>query len=580
MNVNSSKIDELSKHHIWLSLLHYDKRTKMSSVINKDFFLSPFGNKNPTLELRETILSYYKSSDTNHKHPVCSFPARYKWLSEHMELDNYKKISANCTELQSWNLLTNVASISLVFVNGFLDNPASAFGHSFLKINKFNKNKNDLFDTTISYGAQLPKHYTMLSYIYNGVTGGYTGVYSDKYYYMDTMVYSNQEFREMWEYVLSLSKKKVEFLLFHLWELRGIEFQYYFFNKNCAFKGAELLELVYEKDLRGNSDIWYAPIETFFRLREIEKQSQNTIFSHVNYIPSQQQKIYTFYHTFSQKIKKIINNILENESYIKSYAFDKLKDKEKIKILDFILDYLVYKGSNNSLKGNMFKQSIVLQRLSLPAHFYEKIEPKEKRDLTLYDKPTFIFMGYANNSLLLGYAPFTLGEVGHSQYSGDILKILSSTIAINKNKVSLHELDIIKIRHLKIQSIPSDIESPYSWSIYAGIDNREDIDYFFDIGGGFSWEITSNIKVYNMLHASLHSNNNHYRVNPNFGIYVNMNTFRFNVDYGYENMKYKNVFSEKFSIQSQYKFQNNFSIFFNIQKRENKYVEFGFKWFL
>jgi len=577
--ISTDIINTLAKDQTWLNLLHYDKNKQKSTILNKDFFLTKEALLNPRSELKKTLLAYEKDM-LDEKHALCRFPSRYYWISQYIPLKDYKLKRKKCTSLYSWKRRHKADTLSVVFVSGFLGNPASAFGHSFIKINQKEKNSNHLFDTTISYGAKLPEKYTMLSYIYNGLTGGYNATYSDKYYYMDDIAYSHQEFREMWEYKLYLTKSEIDFLLLHLWELRNQEFKYYFFNRNCGYKISELLELVYKKDLRGEATLWYAPIETFFRLREIEKY-YNTIFSDVKYIPSQQQKIYAFYNMFNKKQKKIINDLIEKKINLKLLEYSLLKDKEKIKILDFLLEYLMYKSINtDDFKDNNFKQSVLLKRLSFPRYAYVKKEPIDKQDITLYDKPTFISLGYSKSNLLLGYAPFSLNEVGYNQYNGDILNILSGTIAVNKNKISLHHLDIMKIRRLKTQKIPFDIANPYSWSIQIGIDNRTDIDYFVDAGIGFSWQISSYINVYSMLHASVHSNNNHYRVNPNIGVFINLDKFRFNADYGYENMEYKNIFSEKFSIKSQYKFHKDFSIFINMQKRESTYMEFGIKWFL
>ena len=114
----------------------------------------------------------------------------------------------------------------MVFVSGYLGNPASAFGHSFIKINQSNNENENLFDTSISYGALLPPDYTMFDYMVKGVTGGYDASYSDQYYYNQDITYSNQEFREMWEYRLRLTEEQKQLFLFHAWELMDKKFQY------------------------------------------------------------------------------------------------------------------------------------------------------------------------------------------------------------------------------------------------------------------------------------------------------------------------------------------------------------------
>ena len=580
LEVPMVKINNLAKDNTWLNLLHYNKNTEKSSILNKDFFLSPLGKKNPMSELQATIYAYSQPIK-DESHAVCRFPARYKWLSKHIELQNYQTIQHQCKLLYKWNILQDVDSLSIVFVSGFLDNPASAFGHSFLKINKVNASNNDLFDTTISYGAKLPEKYTMLSYMYNGVTGGYNATYSDKYYYMDDIVYSNQEFREMWEYKLALNKDEVNLLLLHLWELRGIEFQYYFFNRNCGYKVSELLELVYNEDLRGKAYVWYAPIETFFRLRDMGKRQNRSIFKNIQYIPSKQQNIYAQYHGFSDIDKGIINRSIKLESVVEVEQI--LNQSNQIKILDFILAYYTYKNTNKSKEeqlSNVFQKKVLLKRLSLPIYQYSMNVPEDKQDITQSDKSSYVSLSYKKKNISFSYAPFVIESVGYNQYGGDILKIFNTTIGLKNDDIYLEQLDIVKIRRLKSEQIPFDVENPYSWSLHLGMENKSNMDYFLDLGIGYSWNFTQYIKYYAMLHTSVHSQNQHYRVNPNMGMHIAFDKFRMNIDYGVENIKYKSIFNEKFSIETQYKVDSAFSVFLMMEKKETKTIEFGLKWYL
>jgi len=274
-NITQKELEVLASDKKWLTLLHYDTKTKKSTILSNDFFLSEKGSSQPIEELRATIKAYDQPFLNNaNAHPQCRYPARYLWLSKKVHLDNYEKIPKQCKLLNHWELPSKAHSISLVFVSGFLGNPASAFGHSFIKVNDKNDDPtmNDLMDTTISYGAILPKKYSMLSYIFNGITGGYQGKYSNKYYYMDDIVYSNSEFREMWDYELALSSFQKDLILLHFWELTNQKFEYYFFNRNCGYKVSEMIELVQDDKIIENANIWYAPMETFNKVEEINQK--------------------------------------------------------------------------------------------------------------------------------------------------------------------------------------------------------------------------------------------------------------------------------------------------------------------
>ena len=185
-------IDEISSSKQWKQLLYFNEE---SEIKDKKYFLSETGNLDPKAELLATINAYKEDSGNND--PVCLFPARYYFLSKYISFPKYKKINDGCTDLKKWQPIKNTDSISLVLVSGYISNPASTFGHSLIKLN--NK-ESGLFDTSINYGALVPDNENTIKYIYKGLTGGYEAGFSDKYFYEQDLMYSNKEYRDMWEY--------------------------------------------------------------------------------------------------------------------------------------------------------------------------------------------------------------------------------------------------------------------------------------------------------------------------------------------------------------------------------------------
>ena len=265
---NNSTLDELSTQKTWQRLLYFKNDT--SEVITKNFFLSK-ENFSLRSELISTINNYetIDYGDFNNS-PRCKFPARYYWLSKFIDLPNYQIIDSRCTKLSNWKTIKETSSISIMLVSGYLGNPASTFGHSFLKLNSTHStNKNDLFDLSINYGALVPDNEPIIKYIFKGIFGGYEAGFSDKYFYTQDLVYSNTEFRDIWDYELNISKEEQKLLLLHLWEIVGKKFKYYFLDKNCGYRVSQILELILNKDIVNNkSDSWYIPVETFNFLEE------------------------------------------------------------------------------------------------------------------------------------------------------------------------------------------------------------------------------------------------------------------------------------------------------------------------
>ena len=205
-------LTKLSTNPVWLKLLYYNKDSISSDVISKKYFLAKDGHINAKSELKATIEAYFNTQNNiKDDTPICTYPARYYWLSKHVDFPNYTPINAKCKKLNKAMKSIEVDSYSLVFVDGYLANPASAFGHSFLKVNVKNQNTN-LFDISIGYAADVTANEQAFLYVLNGLFGGYEAKFTDKYYFTNDIVYSQRELRDIWEYRLNLSDEKNVFI--------------------------------------------------------------------------------------------------------------------------------------------------------------------------------------------------------------------------------------------------------------------------------------------------------------------------------------------------------------------------------
>lgn len=566
----------LSQNSTWKALLHYHKN--QSEIINKRFFLSPQGAHNLTQELKATLDAYYQPFK-NENHAICKYPARYLWLSKHINLPKYKILDKRCKRLNKWDNINDIDTIGVVYVSGFLGNPASAFGHSFIRLNK-KENPNPLLSHSIAFGAKLPKKYTMVSYIYNGLSGGYTGSYTDKYYYMDDLVYSNKEFREMWEYELILNVYEKSLLLLHLWELRGQKFVYYFLNRNCGYRISELLELVKKDPIIKSANIWYAPSETFFKLKALNRGTSKKAYHTINYIPSIQQNIYEAYHKLNKQEKMLLLQYLQGNAE----AYKNLNREEQIKLLDATLHYLAYLNSDKSYKKNKQLQEIyksaLTQRIQLPA-FTSKEQPQKltKREITDNVSTTSLALNLHHKGIQMQFTPFGIDSIDYNTLDGDILSVLKTSLYFTRKGVDIDTFDLIKVRRLATDTLPIDIESPFSWSLHMGTRKVQERDYFIDGGLGYSWKLNPYVKCYSMLHLSIHSTKQYYRVSPTLGVFLNYDRFRADITYKKENVYNKKNFEGQYNIKVQQLLNDDTSLYASFEKYEKTNIlSFGLKW--
>lgn len=568
--INESRLQKLSQNSIWLKLLHF--KNAKSTIVDKNFFLDDNGNISAKKELEATIKAYYQPFTNQDEHPQCLYPARYYWLSKKMKLPNYQIINTHCAKLQKWKLLDNTDSISVVFVSGYLGNPASAFGHSFIKINRSGDIENDLFDTSISYGALLPADYSMPEYIFKGITGGYKAAYSDKYYYNQDITYSNEEYRDMWEYRLNLSEDKKRLFLLHAWELMGKKFQYFFLNRNCGYKVSEFLELVYEDKIIDSAFVWYAPIETFYKLKEFHRIDKK-IISKVNYIPSKQQQLYAHYSGLNIHEKEIVSEFIENNLTKIPKKFATYTKKEKGNALDFLLAYGKYTFPNKS------KHQLLFLRLKFPIREKNITSPKGKIDITEYNKPNYLGLSASKKSINLTWVPFGLEENGYNGLNGDELVVFDTKLSIRKNELKLSKFDLIRIQRLKTKQIPFEEENPFSWSLHIGTDGRNKQDYFGKAGIGLAWQVNNYTKFYSMVDLSIHSNAQKYRTMPKLGLFNNFDKLKVSTSIGYEkDIRYGEA-QKDIDLKAQYKINQKFSLFIDYDLNVDENFEFGIKWF-
>lgn len=232
----------------WRALLHYEPRPlggEKSTADAPDFFADPEGRADPQAELRATIAVFFSppvEESEALQHPQCRFRARYQWLVERLQIDPRRLPPQPCARFEWWRQTIRAEGATLVFAAAYLNNPASMFGHTFLRLDRRAGGAADLLAYTVNFAA-IPTSNNPLIYTALGLAGGFPGVYSTLPYYLKVKEYSSLEHRDLWEYRLDLSAPELERLVAHLWELGNVHFDYWYLDENCSYQLLSLLEV-------------------------------------------------------------------------------------------------------------------------------------------------------------------------------------------------------------------------------------------------------------------------------------------------------------------------------------------------
>lgn len=269
--IQQAQDKQLQQRPEWRKLLHYKAgllpNSFKSQVDAPEFFLAERGKTDPQAELEATLAAFFQAlprdRDVQHLNPQCRFVARYQWLSQQLNFDPTRLPKYDCWRFDEWMAALNPQGLTLIFPTAYINSPASMFGHTLIRVDAHDQNEQTrLLAYAINFGADTGND-GGLAYAVKGLLGGYPGGFSVQPYYLKVREYSDMENRDIWEYQLDLTETEVHTMLLHAWELRGIWFDYFFFDENCSYHLLSLIETTRpELQLTDQFGAWAIPSDT------------------------------------------------------------------------------------------------------------------------------------------------------------------------------------------------------------------------------------------------------------------------------------------------------------------------------
>lgn len=525
--VRQALTQNLDRTRYWHLLVHYRKTiwgTYESQEDGPNFFNSPLGRTDPQAELIATLESFFKPADSlkpGEDHPQCNFPARYKWLKTQLSFDSARLPEVRCDRLESWLEGLDPEKITMVFASYYMNNPASMFGHTFLRIDKKRKGpQQNLLDYGVNFAA-LADTSNYVTYIYKGLFGGFKGIFSISPYYVKVQEYNNLETRDLWEYELNFNEDQINYLLLHLWELGGNYFDYYYFQENCSYQILPLLEVANpDLHLTDKFPFQVIPADTVKVLTDYPG-----LISRRVYRPSLLSQMNQKRLQMTSVEKKVFYNLVKDPSWIEKEDYLKLSVPEKALVLDAYLDYTQYKSMQQERSAGVIDKTarrILLERSNLD------FRRDDLHDATLFSSPPELGHGSARVRIGVGgnenelfeeisirpaYHDLLAKDTGYDKNSQILFLDVTARYYNESGKFKLDSFKLIDI----ISLTPYDpLFKKMSWKLSFGLDTIRDLNCGYcnsfktNFGMGLSYEpgFFSPVLLYSLIGPDLELSGN------------------------------------------------------------------------
>ena len=491
---------QLAQHDIWLALLHYKRETMSGRFISQadddNFFLDKDGKTDPHAELVADITAFFRAGESGHAQ--CLFPARWSWLKQQLELSDEYDVA--CPQLDIFMQRMSHEKLFLVFPSMYLNNPGSTFGHTFMRFD--GDDDSILLSQTLNYAARVDQSDAFVSYISKGLFGGYSGFFRARPYYETVQEYNNIENRDIWEYQLDYTADEIEQLVRHVWEVKGVDFDYYFFRENCSYRLLALLDVMRPGvQLTGEADfpVYAIPVDTVRALDDA-----GLILSR-KFRASLATQIDDYFQLADDKKAAVVLQIIDEDLPAdKQVLRDKLEvlssDRDKLDVLKQAYSILQFSREPDSdkakailqLTNKLSRSSDVVKQTPVALH---EISPE------MGHKSLRVAVGYGQQSSLqymdLGFraAFHDLLDAPQGYVSGAAINIFDARfkwfVDNDSNNLRLESLSLFNVTSL---SPVSQWKTPVSWLFDFRLDRTqmsatESARNFISRGGlGFSFK--------------------------------------------------------------------------------------------
>ena len=359
-NIDPQRLQQLANDRFWISLGHYETAKLggwRSYVSDKKFFLAPDGNEHPDRELAATVQALYAPASLGEQHAQCVYPARTRWLKTQLNLTDLPMPA--CSEYKKWFKDVSPHSAVMIFPAAYLNSPSSMFGHTLLRIDQADvqSDKTSLLSYAINFGAYIEGSDNSILYAWKGLMGGYPGLFALVPYQEKLSEYRSLENRDLWEYRLNLTQEETARMVEHVWELKQIQFDYFFFDENCSYRLLELLQVA-RPSLRLTEQFPLTAIPT----DTVKAVKEAGLVESIEYRPSRERELLSRAEPLTDEEQQWVLKVSAEQQVLQEPAFKALPRARQALIIDAAYRLERYRANGQERDPQRAQRSFELLR--------------------------------------------------------------------------------------------------------------------------------------------------------------------------------------------------------------------------
>ncbi|VVN84437.1 DUF4105 domain-containing protein [Pseudomonas fluorescens] len=495
-HIDNQRLQQLANDPFWISLGHYETAKLggwRSYVSDSKFFLAPDGNEHPDRELAATVQALYAPATAGEQHAQCVYPARTRWLKAQLDLNDLP--ARDCSEFKQWFKDVSPHSAVMIFPAAYLNSPSSMFGHTLLRIDQADvqRDQTALLSYAINFGAYIEGSDNSILYAWKGLMGGYPGLFALVPYQEKLSEYRSLENRDLWEYRLNLTQQETERMVEHVWELKQIQFDYFFFDENCSYRLLELLQVA-RPSLRLTEQFPLTAIPT----DTVKAVKEAGLVESIEYRPSRERELLSRAEPLTDEEQQWVLKVSADQQQLQAPAFKAQARDRQALIIDAAYRLERYRANGQERDPQRAQRSFELLRainrnpapeLDIP----QPGLPEDGHESRTWQAGIGTRGDQAFGEYGLRMAYHDLNDNAESFPLGAQIEILQMKLRqYEGNQWQLQQLDLATIRSLTPRN---ELLQPLSWQVTGGLErvpgkhDDETLVSHVNGGGGGTWQL-------------------------------------------------------------------------------------------